>query len=134
MIEVGSGVESRTALAWAAGLFDGEGCISVRPAPRLQITIEINMVHKPTLQRFHALLGGRFNAGYEHRRNRRTQWRWRCTDIHAEAVLKLLRPYLVTKASEADLAIALRQTVGNAALNRSYRETPRKQWATSQRV
>ena len=39
-------------IAWAAGLFDGEGCVTTLWPKRFQARLEINMVHKPTLNHF----------------------------------------------------------------------------------
>src|SRR5262249_57044888 len=99
-------------IAWAAGLFDGEGCITFvgNPrTPRLRYNVRINVVvtHRLMIEKVAAVLGGhprpkRLRRPYP---NRRDQWVWQLTGIAAVNALRQMRPHLIGKAEEADLAI-----------------------------
>ncbi len=108
---------SKADFAWAAGLIDGEGCIAIATydadhAPgctsrRYVLILKVTMGHRPTVERIAQLLGvgtvqdhvarsARVNASYS----------WVAQSRKAEAALRAVRPYLVTKAKEADVALA----------------------------
>lgn len=103
-------------LAWAAGLFDGEGCIVIRkPAGQNRkayvVQLTLANVHRPALERFIQISG----VGYLRARTflRGEKWRkvwvWQTAAAKAEQVLKKLRPFLTIKAEEADLALEFRR-------------------------
>jgi hypothetical protein len=100
-------------VAWAAGVFDGEGCITItfqKPGTYRRINnayrlyIKVTMGHKPTIEKLHTLfeLGAittqRSNKGHN------DAWTWWVASRQAIEVLQKMRPFLVTKAEEADLA------------------------------
>ena len=108
-------------IVWAAGLFDGEGCISigyVPPSrrndlvnPSYRLVIKVTMGCKQTVKRFGALVEqGTFQNHV--RRSRKADKRvnasysWVAMSRKAESVIKLLYPFLVTKKKEADVALA----------------------------
>jgi hypothetical protein len=107
----------KTDLAWVAGIVDGEGCISIirhPPTPgsrcrsnRYTLHVKVTMGHKSTISRLvevmgvgtlqnHAPRGPRTNASYS----------WIAQARHGEQAIRLMRPYLLTKAKEADVALA----------------------------
>lgn len=99
--------------AWAAGLIDGEGCITItrqapskrRISPSHRLYLKVTMTHKPTVARLAAI----FEVGSLHRQGKRSArtnagWSWWVSARQACSVLKLVRPFLVTKAVEADIA------------------------------
>lgn len=86
-----------TEIAWATGLFDGEGCVTTLYPKRSQVRLEIQMVHKPTLERFARAVGGNVHKSYEHRRKNRIQWRWRVCDNDALSIARKLLPYSCEK-------------------------------------
>ena len=67
-------------VAWCAGLFEGEGCITLGGnCPRLQV----NMTDKDVLDKFHALIGlgrltGPHGKGSKYP-NAKPYWVWRCS-------------------------------------------------------
>jgi hypothetical protein len=98
-----------TSYAWCAGLIDGEGCISiyrVRKGPYYAVMIRVVMTNRETIERVAEILACgtiRHNTGVGVRRD---SWTWCCASIvGSKLILRRLRPYLVTKAKEADLAI-----------------------------
>lgn len=111
----------KTDIAWAAGIIDGEGCILIRRTepkrkqvnPTYTCMVTVNMCDVKTVKRLRQLLGvGVVYALSNHAPNSITgrraspQSRWRCVCRDAEKVLKILRPYIFTKAREADIALS----------------------------
>ena len=99
-------------LAWAAGIIDGEGTIIIqRKNPpsfnglvRYELFLAVGMIHKPTIERLHAIFG----RGYVMKRRNKGQrviFHWHVRVNLAAACLRLVLPYLVTKKSEAELAL-----------------------------
>lgn len=84
----------REELAWAAGLFDGEGCTSWANARHRQPSMSVAMTTEADVRRFHAAVGG---IGTVVARNApslesfQPQWRWRTAGRWScQAVLALL--------------------------------------------
>jgi len=125
-----------TELAWAAGFFDGEGCVTVaedrkprvhlrRGSYRLHITVS-NTKLAP-LERFKALFGG---AIYQQRENgekaglaaastgRKACYFWMIPGQPAQQVLRGLLPYLCTRHEQAAAALRfpILGRVGNVGL------------------
>ena len=103
-----------TKKAWVAGLFDGEGCVLTRWPKKREATLEIKMVHKPSLERLISVVGGNLtrrikNGGF----GKRTQWRWRVSDAQAVAVGKMMLPYLCEKKEQVEALIAFKEATDN---------------------
>ena len=96
-------------MAYLAGLFDGEGCITYRQRSEHRkgkrkaynfwnIRIEINMIDEPTINfinqtfKFGAL---DYRKPYSHQNH--GQYRWKCSHRDAFKVAKELFPYSITK-------------------------------------
>lgn len=119
-----------TTKAYVAGLFDGEGCVYItrqlpsdrRPdlvSPTYSLGLKIAMGHETAIKFLRdtfALGSIHVVHGVQHNR----AWSWALTSNRAEIVLRILRPYLIVKSEEADLALAF------AALprTRGSRRTP----------
>ena len=97
-----------TELAYIAGLFDGEGCVSYKQYmrkrdrnkkayPTWQIRLEISMTNKPILQNICDILGvGTVTPKRYKIKKAKTwkkQWRWRCSPREAYFVCMALYPY-----------------------------------------
>ena len=96
-------------MAYLAGLFDGEGCITYKQRTEHRkgkpkaykywnIRIEINMIDKPTIDYVHKI----FKCGsIDHRpaypHQNYDQYRWRCSHRDALKVAKAMAPYSITK-------------------------------------
>ncbi len=104
-------------LAWAAGLIDGEGCVSVVTyeaehaerctTRRYVLVLKVTMGHRPTVERIASLLGvGTVQAHVAKSARVNASYSWVAQSRRAEAALRAVRPYLVTKAKEADVALA----------------------------
>lgn len=108
---------SPTDLAWAAGLIDGEGCIGIYPfksktsrfGANYQLALYVRMTHEQTVNHLRDI----FNVGSVHhtaaKQPRRNDiWAWTCYSKQAIFVIEFVKPYLVTKAAEAQIAVEFR--------------------------
>ena len=100
---------------WAAGLFDGEGCITidhVRPyrkagerTSKFRLKMRVGMTHEATVRRFAvALECGTINNRKRYKANEADQWVWSVQGEKCYQALKRLMPFLFTKAVEAKIA------------------------------
>lgn len=102
-----------TECAWAAGIVDGEGCITItmqqggkggRINPSYRLYLKVTMGHKETIERLQYL----FDAGtvVEQRSNKghNAAWSWIVATRQAGDVLEQIYQYSVTKREEMDLA------------------------------
>jgi LAGLIDADG DNA endonuclease family protein len=100
---------TREEAAWAAGLFDGEGCIMIVKQKSGKffthmLRLQIKMGHKETIERVAGLFGiGNIFLTSDEKWN--DQWAWIAQGPQVADVLSKLRPYLVTKAREVDVAL-----------------------------
>lgn len=106
-------------LAWCAGLIDGEGCITISYSdaayfkgsrnPIHSLYLKVTMTHEPTIRHIHSL----FNLGSVQvhlpgknaKPNWNTAYSWLCCSNQAAQAITMVRPYLITKAFEADIAL-----------------------------
>jgi len=113
-------------IAWAAGFFDGEGCIhigrvfrGVRPVYVPMITVS-QVAREPLdeLQRLFA--GGIYNAS-SGRPNSKPLLAWKAAGGDAERAVREMIPYLLVKRAQAEVFLAFReritQTVGRGGLS-----------------
>lgn len=84
----------QTELAWAAGLFEGEGCFTVSsgtvPRAKMRSTDE------DVVRRFHSIIGlGRVREEpYFRDRGMKMQWEWYAKKAEVPDVIQLLYPWL----------------------------------------
>jgi hypothetical protein len=101
-------------LAYAAGLFDGEGTVQIsRPTAKRprehRLRIAVTMTHEPTVRWLADTFGGTARgvmAPSVSGRGRRPRWEWAVQAVAAARFLAAVRPWLITKAEAADLALA----------------------------
>lgn len=91
------------ALIWAAGFFDGEGCISVtRQLKRGKVyhclMISVYQNHSASLNELRELFGGSITSEDD-------AWKWRACGPTASAALQLMLPHLRVKRDQAAIAI-----------------------------
>lgn len=108
----------KTDLAWVAGIIDGEGCIHISrnrasththaTTLRHSLYLKVTMGHKPTVDRLHALfqLGSVQKATAARKKVWNAAFSWVCCGQSAAEVLRQCLPYLLTKAKEAEVALA----------------------------
>jgi LAGLIDADG-like domain len=92
------------ARAWAAGLFDGEGCVAVyqTTAGTFALHIEISMKRRVCLERFQRMYGGSVSV-YKNKWGDFYRW-----GLYGENALKFLRsiqPFSVEKEKQITIGI-----------------------------
>ena len=97
-------------IAYIAGLFDGEGCVSYKqynrqrkhnkkPYPTWQIRVEIAMTDKAVIEWLHETLGFGWSAEkkYHTKPKYKKQWRWCCGYRDALTFAKIIWPFTQVK-------------------------------------
>lgn len=113
-------MNSETAIAYCAGLFDGEGCVTISRQMReahqqsggIRLQLRLVMTDERGVRSFRELIRCG-TVRYQPARDeiRRPSWVWTlCSPPLAAPVLRAMRPYLVVKAREVDIALRLLQT------------------------
>lgn len=106
------------ALAWAAGFFDGEGCIQLtlrKRGPYESWQLYVNAVNTDirALHKMVQLFGGSIHTLHkaDNAYGYLPSWQWAVSHKKAEAALRLMLPYLIVKAEQAGLALLSREYV-----------------------
>jgi hypothetical protein len=89
---------------WAAGFFDGEGCVCIVKQVKRQKTyhwldISVYQNHRASLEELQGLFGG--SIVIEGR-----AWKWRACGPTAGEALREMLPYLRVKRAQAEIAVA----------------------------
>ena len=100
-------------LAWAAGLVDGEGCITITEAkpsgqyksPRFNLVLIVTNTHEPTIRRLAEMFGIGSIRCDKGGGNEADAWRWSVSRRQAGWVIEALHPYIFTKSKDAELAL-----------------------------
>lgn len=103
--------------AWAAGIIDGEGCITIKKQRgkyyHFQIIVGQSGDTLPVmLSKLQELYGGNIGNPYTDTRIRTPKWYWQVVCGTAEDALKKMLPYLVQKRDQALVALEYRASVG----------------------
>ena len=102
--------------AWAAGIFDGEGCINIskqKPCngmknPSYVLRIQIAMCHKKTVYKLLEIFPeGKVYAieRRKHHPNYKDQWRFAIQSHNCKNFLTKILPYSVTKLDQLNLGL-----------------------------
>lgn len=95
-----------------AGLFDGEGCISINKIvgekqgykrPGFQLRLSITNTNKEVLEEVQKKFGGKLYT--RNRKNSRTYYDWVVVSKQCIEVLESLKPYLIIKKRQAEIAL-----------------------------
>jgi hypothetical protein len=83
-------------IAWAAGLFEGEGTVGTQKQNRVRIRFAVAMTDRDVLERFHRIVGcGSMTGPSWHSGSTKPQWRWSATAANdALHLADLFRPFL----------------------------------------
>jgi hypothetical protein len=88
---------SETEVAWAAGLFEGEGTVSVSGAWK-RARLQMKMTDEDVIRRFCRIVGGRVHGPMTYDQSdgsiRRPFWMWTTAQGEAGTVAGLLWPWL----------------------------------------
>lgn len=92
-------------IAWAAGLFEGEGTIVISKektkAKAGNIDLALSSVDKDVIDRFYSYMGcGAVYGPYQYGTNRQPFYRWMAYNSQAILVLKLFIPWFCTRRSK----------------------------------
>lgn len=94
-------------IAWAGGLFEGEGCASLRHDLAGRPVVSLAMTDEDVVRRFHAIVERGTVTMYQTRNpGRKCEWRWavyRAADV--VSVLSLLWPHLGERRSEQTMRV-----------------------------
>jgi hypothetical protein len=88
-------------LEWAAGLFEGEGTITIRKRPEDQIALQLSSTDMDVVAEFFRVVGcGKVYGPYRYGPNRKPFWKWSCHDgATAASLLEKLLPFLGLRRS-----------------------------------
>ena len=126
-------------LAYAAGLFDGEGSISIvivkqnKDPNILTHRLMLSMTNTDSslthwlLEHFGGFVSKHCSSSALNPAHKQSE-RWQCSNAHAERFLRAIRPYLIAKAERADIGLELRATrlVGKGGPGRGHKGEPQK--------
>lgn len=100
---------------YAAGLIDGEGCISIRVINPTEnnrqinacynLQVSMNMVDGDSIDFMYGCYGGNIYHKKVYQENRQEHWRWEITSEKAMIFLKQILPFLRCKKPQAELGI-----------------------------
>jgi len=127
-------------LAYVAGFFDGEGCITISTKKNtnyFRLTVQISQTDLSVLEWIASRFGGSVhNHGKQKERCKKT-WIWFIGSFQAHEFLRVIRPYLIVKAERADIAMMFRETMceqGSAPKNRSTPEIIARRWELKRKI
>ena len=117
-------------LAWAAGFFDGEGCIKVVKQKvnygyghSHTLALHITQKNIKPLKIFEKIFGGKIYKTKEKRYKDYYIYEWQVHNQNAIRVLKLIRPYLILKLDECDETLKYEKFLASKGFKRLNRET-----------
>ena len=104
-------------ICWAAGIIDGEGCITIHKrnpkaekkatrSPYYRLDIKVKMVHKPAVERLKSIFGiGTILCEKPGKNSKRVAWKWLVYGKDCIEVLKHTIPHLTVKQKDATIAL-----------------------------
>lgn len=105
-------------LAWAAGFFDGEGCVLVSErkssasyASSFQLYTSVTQQDPAALYALKERFGGNVTPdktavkGYDRKRGSFLCWRWKATSAEAFSFLQAIEPYAIVKKEQIQVAL-----------------------------
>ncbi len=113
-------------LAYLAGFFDGEGCVTVgrgKSPGVMSLFIKVGQVNPAPLERFRQRFGGAIHPLSRYG-NQRQAYQWTLSTKKAQAALEQLLPYLQVKQDEARMAIALQWQISESGRHGRKRLDP----------
>lgn len=108
-------------IAWAAGLFEGEGTIVAGGKRERRVGLALVMTDEDVVRRFGGVVGfGHVTGPYD--RGHKPTWHWHCRSARdVEAVLGQLLPYLgARRTAKALEALAIASTIGPRWQDRTH--------------
>ena len=105
--------------AYLAGLFDGEGCVTMarhlhrggRSGPlTYRMFVELVNTDESVVVLFHQYFGGHIYRREPKKVTHRVIWRWQATSYAARRAMEVLLPYLRIKRARAEIMIEYAKT------------------------
>ncbi len=107
--------------AYAAGLFDGEGSVSIisRRRPRLhrpwhELTVQLQMCRPEAPHWLAEHFGGRVTP---YSKGKVRHYKWTAYTANAGRFLRIILPYLLTRRRSAEIALEFAETIGQRGHN-----------------
>ncbi|HEX6826171.1 MAG TPA: LAGLIDADG family homing endonuclease [Nitrospiraceae bacterium] len=116
----------RLKIAWAAGFFDGEGCVSISSAVergkyrRYQLSVIIAQKVREPLDVFVSLFGGSVTALKVHGS---TYFQYKTTGFNAWSILQSLLPYLTVKREVAEVGMQFQEVLESTLPKKGTKRT-----------
>lgn len=90
-------------VAYFSGLFDGEGCVSIRQSPRYKLSVSLGNKNYEVLE----LLQEHYGGGIYHHSTVKgsTCWAWRVNGVFSLEFLESILPYSIIKRDQIKLGI-----------------------------
>lgn len=108
-------------LGWAAGIFDGEGSLTLanrldsKGNVRGSVRLSVGATDRAMIDRLQALFGGpAWDGGPPRQEGWKRVWLWHVSGRAVGIILKMIRPYVVVKGELADLAIEYAETINHS--------------------
>ena len=123
--------------AYAAGLVDGEGCITIEnQRNHMYLLIQVCNTDPRVCIWLKERFGGAIRT--QQQKNWKRMYRWAVTTVKAKEFLTAIYPYLIIKKEQADIAFAFLDTKGNRGRVspdvKLYRETLRDDMKEAKRT
>jgi hypothetical protein len=120
---------SEIEVAWAAGFFDGEGCVSAKRAGRrYNLMIAVTQIDLRPLLKMRRLFGG-FICAHPARKEGWAKWyQWVASACQAAQALKAMLPYLMVKREVAELGLALQRSKRSPGHHIAQCEADQQRW------
>jgi hypothetical protein len=107
-------------IPYAAGLFDGEGCVSIpvlrRPGrmDRLSLRVEMGMTNPEAVLIMRDNFGGSMHTNHHEKRNKnhRPQFTWITGSSNGAKFLRAIQPFSIIKRLEIEVALEFQETIG----------------------
>jgi hypothetical protein len=111
-------------------VFDGEGSVFLIRQPNRgkregindRLVVKVVNTDARMIQKLREIAGGRINAMKPRTKRHMQPWEWIVTGVHAKNFLQAIRPYLVVKGEQAD--VALEFTTGVRGGGRGHKLDP----------
>jgi len=112
-------------IAWAAGFFDGEGCVCIwrkfnKGKLYYAMKLDVFQVEKAPLDVFALIFGGSVRARPRPpsmKTNSRDGWVWSQSGESAAETLKLMIPHMICKKAQAEIAVEFQALKGRRGPN-----------------
>ena len=105
-----------TDLAWAGGLIDGEGCITIHSGT---VKLDVQSTSRITIETLHRLFDGKCAVESRRAKSGRTVFKWSMYGKRACALLSRIIPYMVEKKKQAQLAVSYYNFPSHSAMRES---------------